>query len=244
MSRAISYGELWHTPGWDSEVPNADEKARWRAIEFLISRYGLTRTRLRIIDVGCGRGWLTNLLASYGEAVGIDIDPDSIAAARRLFPTLRFLLHSPATALCDPALRDFDLAVCSEVLEHVPRQCQPQFLADLRRLLRPRGALILTTPRGELWRAWLRQHHEAQPIEAWLSEHQLTRLLSSVGFTVRHRLRAHVPTRPLNFSGRLLRVIALSPALSRRAPETLTRRLFASASIYQVVLAYENSSAF
>jgi len=44
----------------------------------------------------------------------------------------------------------FDVAYCSEVIEHVP---QPQdFLRDIYRLLRPGGLLYLTTPDISHWR--------------------------------------------------------------------------------------------
>jgi 2-polyprenyl-3-methyl-5-hydroxy-6-metoxy-1,4-benzoquinol methylase len=47
-----------------------------------------------------------------------------------------FALPFPAAA--------FDIVICSEVLEHVPDG--PQVLAELTRVLRPGGSLILGTP--------------------------------------------------------------------------------------------------
>jgi hypothetical protein len=51
------------SPGWSSPTANADEAARWARIEPFV-RDIATRTQrvnqapLRILDVGCGRGWL------------------------------------------------------------------------------------------------------------------------------------------------------------------------------------------
>lgn len=47
--------------------------------------------RGRLLDVGCGPGSLTLLLAPrFAEAVGIDADPDMVAEARRRAPGARF----------------------------------------------------------------------------------------------------------------------------------------------------------
>jgi SAM-dependent methyltransferase len=98
---------------------------------------------LSIVDVGCGTGEaLTVPLARDGHAtVGIDVHFPSLQVGQH-FDTARFLCGDTR------ALRSgtLDAAVCSEVLEHVgdPRA----LLADVRRLLRPRGLCLVTVPNG------------------------------------------------------------------------------------------------
>ncbi len=59
-----------------------------KKIRFEIARHP---RRGRIIDVGCGTGENTALLAAISdEVVGIDIDPKKIDAARRLYPNIGF----------------------------------------------------------------------------------------------------------------------------------------------------------
>ncbi len=77
----------------------------------------------------------------------------------------------------------FDLIVSSEVMEHVTDK--ESFLAHLRRLLRPGGFLIVTTPRGELRDKWTRKFSApSQPIEEWITTEALISLLGRTGFAV------------------------------------------------------------
>ena len=42
---------------------------------------------LKIIDSGCGSGWLTKVLSEYGDVIGVDL---AVEAARELYPCLKF----------------------------------------------------------------------------------------------------------------------------------------------------------
>ena len=64
-------------PSWSTAYPNPEEARRAAVILHLLSqlasghRGGAARP-LRILDLGCGRGWLTYMAAVYGECLGID----------------------------------------------------------------------------------------------------------------------------------------------------------------------------
>ena len=75
---------------------------------------------LSILDVGCGEGTTTLMLASgYPQAsvLGVDFSASGIAAAQRHLrqPNLRFFHDSQSSTLDRPS----DLVCCFEVLEHV-----------------------------------------------------------------------------------------------------------------------------
>jgi len=77
----------------------------------------------------------------------------------------------------------FDLIVSSEVLEHVLDKSA--FVAHLRRLSKPRGLLIVSTPRAELYAQWTQKNSvPSQPIEQWISTDALTALLKRNGYQV------------------------------------------------------------
>lgn len=97
----------------------------------------------RLLDVGCGEGFVLNMLARElpgVEMTGLDLSREALAWAGRLCPQAR-LGQAEATAL-PLASQSFDLVLCLEVLEHLP---QPEAaLAELCRV--SRGRLILSVP--------------------------------------------------------------------------------------------------
>jgi SAM-dependent methyltransferase len=73
----------------------------------------------------------------------------------------------------------FDLAVCSEVIEHVNREDQPRLLQAISAILRPEGELILTSPNGPVAAKTVEKlalQHELQPVENWLDATGLRRI--------------------------------------------------------------------
>jgi 2-polyprenyl-3-methyl-5-hydroxy-6-metoxy-1,4-benzoquinol methylase len=99
---------------------------------------------LDVVDIGCGDGALTYLIAKRGAKVtGVDTCPEALELARTEFAKrgtgCRFL--SSMDNLPDSS---FDVAVCAEVIEHV---ADPgAFLENIRRILRPSGRLVLSPP--------------------------------------------------------------------------------------------------
>lgn len=111
-------------------------------------RYLLAREFCRdrdVLDVAAGEGYGTALLSQVARsAIGIEIDADAVAAAQREFdrPNLRYERgDARALPLPDACV---DVIVSFETLEHLSEQ--DQFLAELRRVLRPGGLLIISTP--------------------------------------------------------------------------------------------------
>jgi SAM-dependent methyltransferase len=73
--------------------------------------------RLRILDVGCGRGELLALLNSRGhEAIGVDAEPACVEAASLFGRCLQGAVED-VPRLFDPGT--FDVVICSHVLEHL-----------------------------------------------------------------------------------------------------------------------------
>lgn len=86
----------------------------------------------RIVDVGCGRQPYRPFLTGATEYVGLESNPD-------LDPDVLGDIHDiPFGA------REFDGALCTEVLEHVPDP--PRAVAELNRVLRPGALLYVTVP--------------------------------------------------------------------------------------------------
>ena len=96
-----------------------------------------------MLDAGCGEGYGTAMLAGAGPArvAGVDNDRDVLAHARE-----RYGLEFVEADIVGLPFEDasFDLVVCFETIEHVADG--PRALSELRRVLAPKGLLIVSTP--------------------------------------------------------------------------------------------------
>ncbi len=98
----------------------------------------------RVLDLGCGEGWFAVALASAGASVlAADVAEEPLRRARERHPGLELqLLGAEADwALADAA---FDAVWAGEVIEHVADTAG--WLSEVRRVLRPGGRLLVTTP--------------------------------------------------------------------------------------------------
>lgn len=94
----------------------------------------------RVLDIGCGEGWLTAELASAGASVvGIDGSSTLLQEAARSCPHAWLIEHDLLAGL-PPFGEQFDLAVSSMVLMDLP-DLEP-LLADLARVLLPEGRFV------------------------------------------------------------------------------------------------------
>jgi SAM-dependent methyltransferase len=97
--------------------------------------------RPSILDLGCGMGWFTEELASFGDVTGMDLSEEAIVQAKCRCPRAKFLVTN---ILADPLPGErFDVVVSQEVLAHV--EDQSKYIRVAADLLRPGGYLILTT---------------------------------------------------------------------------------------------------
>jgi 2-polyprenyl-3-methyl-5-hydroxy-6-metoxy-1,4-benzoquinol methylase len=101
------------------------------------------RRGLRIADVGCATGVMTDYLAGFGTAVGVDFSSPAVEAARRLTTNRAQYVVGSLEAL--PAGR-FDLITAFDVLEHISSDERPGFLKDLAVRLADSGEIFLSTP--------------------------------------------------------------------------------------------------
>jgi len=187
------YVELFiHNAEWSSPEPNADESARWEAIDDFLAQAVATLTgRPRVLDVGCGRGWLSEKISKYGEYLGIEPVAKVAERATELFPGHAFLMGSLADGQ-DTVLGDaqFDVLVSTEVIEHVCQHRQAAFVKRLFERTREGGYCIVTTPRGELYRSW-RRVVEPQPTDFWFSEEGLEHIFTLHGFEAVEKRRVY-----------------------------------------------------
>lgn len=93
-----------------------------------------------ILEIGIGCGVYTRQLASQGTVLAIDINPTFVAAAS-LMPNV---IARVADITRERFAPEHDVALCSEVLEHVVDSSTA--LKNIYASLKPGGFLVLTTP--------------------------------------------------------------------------------------------------
>jgi len=114
-------------------------------------RLPLTRS-LRLLDWGCGPGFLLERLCRRGYiAEGLEFSEDSLAQATarcRALPTFKgvTLAQSLPTPL---AAAGFDVVFLIEVIEHLSPDQLRGTLSEIHRVLKPGGAVVMTTPHDE-----------------------------------------------------------------------------------------------
>jgi 2-polyprenyl-6-hydroxyphenyl methylase/3-demethylubiquinone-9 3-methyltransferase len=121
----------------------------WPALRATLDELGLSprpgAPPPRVLDMGCGNGWIAARLRGLGyEVAGFDADPAGVGFARCAVPDGRFEVLVSGEELVSVFGEGWDLVVSTEVIEHLyaPRK----LVVDARALLRPGGVLILTTP--------------------------------------------------------------------------------------------------
>jgi ubiquinone/menaquinone biosynthesis C-methylase UbiE len=142
-----------------------------------------------VIDVGCGSGRITRILADFGlDVFGVDLSPEMVSLARRLYPDLRFCTGSMlALEVGDQSLGGV-LAYYSII--HVPWEHRPSVFREFHRVLAPGGVLMLAFQIGDE----IRRHDEIDgaKIPPWIAYRQqpdeVVELLAAAGFDMLARV--------------------------------------------------------
>jgi len=161
-----------------------------------------------ILDLGCGTGGTTRLLARRGPTLGVDAVLLPLQWARQSEPGLCWLQASAAALpLPDGAC---DLIVALDVLEHLPDDRAA--LAEIARVLRPGGALLLTVP---AWPVLFSDHDRALGHYRRYRAATLRPLLAAAGLDIAR----------LSYFNSLLFPAAAAVRLGQRARQQVRRSL-------------------
>jgi ubiquinone/menaquinone biosynthesis C-methylase UbiE len=105
------------------------------------------RNAARLLDVACGTGrFLREVKANYPRlrVTGLDLSPHYLAAARReLAPWSRVRLVEAAAEAMPLGTAEFDVVTCIYLFHELPPRTRRSVMAEIRRVLRPGGTLIL-----------------------------------------------------------------------------------------------------
>ena len=154
----------------------------------------------RVLDLGCGAGEFSAALSTVGaEVIAVDVAAEALRRARERVPGLdaRRWGDGEPLPVDDNAV---DVVWAGEVVEHVADVAP--WLSEVRRVLRPRGTLLLTAPhhgpltllRLALSRRRFAEHFDPRSDHLrFYSPRTLRALLDDLGFDV-ERLRVRHAT--------------------------------------------------
>jgi len=140
--RVLSDSQVMFLPDIDrAHIYHKEWEIRKRSVQKLISYLEKKNTPLKIMEVGCGNGWLSSKLSAIPNTgvVGLDVNEIEIAQAKRLFKkdNLEFVWDS-----FDPTRyiqQKFDIIIFAASI---------QYFESLKTILR--NALSCLSPNGEI----------------------------------------------------------------------------------------------
>ncbi len=131
-----------------------------------------------VMDAGCGRGALARALGARTRTVSVDIAADALADGRRVGTADMVRARLEALPFADEC---FDAAVSVDVLSN-EGCCDKTALAEMRRVLKPGGMLLLNLPACQ----WLKGPHDyAIGNRRRYSAREVGELLAETGFLAR-----------------------------------------------------------
>lgn len=123
----------------------------FKKLKFVISHVlyytrNTSKDKIKILDIGCGKGSISLPLASLGYSVmGIDLDSNIISNLNSInpFKNAHFIDGNIENMKIDDK---FDFIICSEVLEHL--KYPQKILISTKKILKEKGLIIITIPNG------------------------------------------------------------------------------------------------
>ena len=150
--------EIPYSPDWGYERSFfLDNEHRYTKMHRLLRERVGSLDRKRILDLGCCRGLLLERFRRYeGVELGaLELDPAEaeLAETRGLRPVreqIHRLEDGHLVARLPFADESADVVLAGEILEHIVDTAG--FLSEIRRVLSPRGAVVLSTPNILWWK--------------------------------------------------------------------------------------------
>jgi len=142
---------------------------------------------IKILDLGCGDGVVTNYIASIckvnDKVFGVDINPIRLERAKKNCQNANFILGD-ATKL-QFSNNSFEVVVLHHIIEHIPNN--ERVLEECHRVLKEDGYLILGVPNeggvnGSIYRMIHKKAYKESEHIHFYSSRSMKRLVNENGF--------------------------------------------------------------
>ena len=145
-------------------------------------------TPLQVLDIACGLGYGSKILAQKLDArlTSLDIDQEALDYAHQYHGDPRITHRLSSITQIEAEDASFDAAVCYETIEHVNHENALAALGELHRVLKPGGALFISTP-NRYFTFLLQQMGMKNPFHFYeFRPEELAAALRAQDFQVRH----------------------------------------------------------
>jgi len=132
----------------------------------------------KVLEIGHGEGYGTHRIAEKADVIGIDIDPRIVEYASKKYGPELFRLYDGSHIPFDD--NHFDAACMFQVIEHIVEDVA--ILREVRRVLKPGGILILTTPNRVMRVPYGEMPWNIEHIREYYPE-ELTAICKQAGFS-------------------------------------------------------------
>lgn len=114
-----------------------------------------------VLDAASGAGYGSRILADSAKMVcGIEIDTEAILQAKDLYGCTNLMFAQGSVGLLPFRTGTFDLVISFETIEHLPAALQKEFLQEIKRVLKPDGLLVMSTPDRRIYSDLPGYHNE------------------------------------------------------------------------------------
>jgi SAM-dependent methyltransferase len=195
VERIGAGGELWLRTKPFSVPPGYELRECLRTFTHIVDRLGLG-VRAQVLDVGCGPGWLSELLARCGYWVtGVDVSKDMVRIARERIAAIDEPIGEGIEPLAEfhamPVLElpwkdRFDAAILYDAMHHFDDEVET--LRVIRRALLPGGRIFIhegvrPAEGSEGERELIAEMEEYGTLESPFDPEYLVAVLAHAGFT-------------------------------------------------------------
>ena len=139
-------------------------------------RYQFARQLIKgktVLDAACGEGYGSSLLSQAASHVtGLDLDKGAVERASRKYGSEKLSFRAGSIEKLPFEDQSFDAVVSYETIEHVDGEIQKQFLSEIRRVLKPDGLLIMSTPNKAVYTDLVKGQNQFHVKEFYVKEYQ------------------------------------------------------------------------
>ena len=131
---------------WWGEYGSHYEHRTWRDYSWLLAEIVKHGSGGRLLDIGCGMGFLVECARRWGmDAIGLEASEQALAVCRQQHPEadVRLWHGGEPLPLSDGSV---GVALAQEFIDHISPDQNRALFAELHRVLRPGGTLIVRSP--------------------------------------------------------------------------------------------------